>query len=98
MQSEYNELRQVGALAIHDSKLQPQLHHTQNTQDLGTQFSTTITNDLRSTILDAIMAFNSNKDVPSESPSIPQANAVNSKPTEVQQLCKLVTELYQEFK
>ena len=98
MQSEYNKLRQDGAIAIRDSKLQPQLHHTQNIKDLGTQISNTVRNNLCSIIMDAIMALNCNTDVPRESPSEPQVSSVNSKPNEMQQLCKLVTDLHQEIK
>ena len=99
MRNEYNELRQVSALSIRDSKLQPQLHNVNTTpQDLGTQISSTITNDLRSTIMDAIMALNSTADSLNETSTIPQVNLVTNKPNKMQQLCKLVTELHQEVK
>ena len=48
--------------------------------------------------MDAIMALNSATDSPNESSTIPRANSVTNKPNEVQQLCKLVTELHQEAK
>ena len=98
MRKEYNELRQVGALSIRDSKLQVQLHHTQTPQDFSSQISATVTKDLRSTIMDAIMALYNNTDTPSTSSTEPQVNAINANPNDVKLLCKLVTNLRQEVK
>ena len=54
---EYNELRKVGALTIQHSKLQPQMQHAQMTPNQGI-LPQDITNELRNTIMDAIMAMN----------------------------------------
>ena len=96
MRREYNELRQVGALSISDSKLQAQLNHTQNSQDFSSQISATVSNNLRSTIMDTIMALNNNQDIPSASSTEAQVNAVNANPNDVTQLCTLIDELRQE--
>ena len=96
MRKEYNKLLQVGALSICDSKLQAQLNHTQNPQDFSSQISATVSNNLRSTIMDTIMALNNNQDIPSASSTEAQVNAVNANPNDVTQLCTLIDELRQE--
>ena len=92
MRRGYNELRQVGAHSIRDSKLQAQLNDTHNSQDFSSQISATVSNDLRS-IMDAIMALNDKQDTPSARSTEPQVNAVTANPNNITQLCALITEL-----
>ena len=58
LRKEYNELRQVSALSVKHSNLQPQLNLASNTENLSSTISASVSNDLRNTIMDAIMALN----------------------------------------
>ncbi len=74
LRKEYNELRKVGALTIQQSNLHPQANLTTDAPpNLTDQISSTVSNDIHETILDAIMALNQ-LEQPSF-PSVPQANA-----------------------
>ena len=97
LRKEYNELRQVGALAIQHSKLQPQAHLAQNTNEITNQISSNISNDLRNTIMDAIMALNQSEESEDTVPK-PQVNSTARSTTDVQHLCKLVTDLQEEVR
>ena len=97
LRKEYNELRQVGALTIQDSKLQPQVNIAATQQNLSEQISSTVANDLRNTIMDAIMALNNTDTAPLE-PSAPQVNAAAQHTDQVDQLTKLVSELQRDIR
>jgi len=97
LRKEYNELRQVGALTIQDSKLQPQVNIAATQQNLSDQISSTVANDLRNTIMDAIMALNNTDTAPLE-PSAPQVNAAAQHTDQVDQLTKLVSELQRDIR
>ena len=97
LRKEYNELRQVGALTIQHSKLNPQAHLTKNSEDIKSQISAEISNDLRNTIMDAIMAMNQSEHG-EDTRVTPQLNAATSTTPDVQQLCRLVTELQEEVR
>ena len=46
LQKEYDDLRQVGALTLQHSKLQPQVSLTQHSDDVTEKLTTNVTNDL----------------------------------------------------
>ena len=93
LRKEYNELRQVGALSIKDAKIQPQMNLT-SSSDMTERISATVTNDLRTTIMDAIMALNNSEDTIE-----PQVNAATiPNDTNVTELARLVKDLHQEVK
>ena len=93
---EYNELRQVGALSIKNSKLQPQLNFTATSENMTEQISASVTNDLRNTIMDAIMALQQGDTSSNPEPIAPQANSVTVANDNVLQLAQLVKDLKQE--
>ena len=94
---EYNELRQVGALSIKKSNLQPQINMASNTENISNAISASVTNDLRNTIMDAIMALNQHEDSVQE-PTAPKANSATVPIDSVVQLAQLVKDLQQEVR
>ena len=95
LRKEYNELRKVGALTIQQSHLHPQANLAVDTsQTLTEQISSTVANDIRTTIMDAIMALNQ-PEQPSV-PVVPQANAATTDPN-VSHLTQMVAALQQQI-
>ena len=56
---EYNNLKQVGALSVQNSRLNPQANNLRDNSNIGEQISANIANDLQNTILDALMSIQS---------------------------------------
>ena len=56
LRKEYNDLKQVGALSVQNSRLNAQMNNIQDPGIISDQISTNITNDLQNTILDFLIA------------------------------------------
>ena len=62
------------------------------TNNISNQISATVANDLRSMIIDAIMALNKGNTL-NEEPPVPQVNSVTTTTDSVIQLTKMVADL-----
>ena len=93
---EHNDLCQVQALSIPNSRRNIQVNLAQEPQDISEKIDATVTNHLQNNILDALMATSATQDYPQdtmEKSPVRKANAMTTKTDNVQNLTKMIQDL-----